>query len=370
MACTSDKCLGDDGYKEGEKLRTDAVKYAANWMLAQSLVMALLNANDLKNNYKKQRDIANRTTKIAEEQQNHLVKVFWPRELQFLAEFTEPEDLDTIEEMGRRYAGRLVSTIADKFAKELHRVKCSAPRYCTSYKEKALQDVMLMRSEAMANGRVLGRLIAFAETQERKARDDKRRQQAIGLKGSLMNEAARLYASAGAAVAEAGTGIAERLQQSFERFGFGWSMRQNAGSESQFASVLQQRNPANRAPFTPYGMQPINLADNSYSLGPVRQISGMGTMSGDPFSSIDASRFSVNSTGQSTSSLLGLGTQGQSGLFYNMQAEQPNQAYVGNRDMVRWGKHTYTDSDGDTVTIDMSDFKVDFADQYDPGSKP
>lgn len=212
-------CLNDTGYKEGERIRAEGVRDAALIRQASAVAIAISNAQQLMSNYKLQRDIADRSLKIAEERQNFLRNVYWPRELAFLAEFGVPEELEEAEVLGKRYGGRLVASIAKTFAERLRREACNMSRYCTSASSKAFQDLRIQQAEVTTNARLLGRLIGFAEVRAREDRNYARRRQAVAIGRGLIARAASLYGSAGAGLAFAGKEISAGLASALETFG-------------------------------------------------------------------------------------------------------------------------------------------------------
>lgn len=111
--------LTDFGYIAGEGARTTAADAASIIRQVAAGLIAIDNANRLVENYKKQRDIQDRMLEISEQQQMHMEQVYWPRDIQFLNEFSVGEAIEAVETMGRRYAGRLVSTVAGAFAPKL-----------------------------------------------------------------------------------------------------------------------------------------------------------------------------------------------------------------------------------------------------------
>jgi len=134
--------------------------------------------------------------------------------------------------MGKRYAGRLVSTVAGAFAPKLKEAKCSAPRYCTSATTKSLQDLLMARSVAMANARVLGRNIAFAEYQARHDVNVERRMQAVAIGRDLMQQAASLYASAGQGLAAAGSILSGQMSKALEAFQYARNFREDLRADA------------------------------------------------------------------------------------------------------------------------------------------
>lgn len=224
--------LTDGGYIVGEGARTSAADTASFIRQAAAALIAIDNANRLVDNYRKQRDIQDRMLDISEEQQKHLEDVFWPRDIQFLTEFSVGEPIEAVETMGKRYAGRLVATVAGAFAPKLREAKCSAPRYCTSATSKGLQDLLMARSAAMANARVLGRNIAFAEYQARNDVNVERRMQAIAIGRDLMQQAANLYASAGQGLAAAGSILSGQMSKALEAFQYARNFRDDLRADA------------------------------------------------------------------------------------------------------------------------------------------
>lgn len=198
-------CLGAEGYMKGEQARFDANMDAARIRKTAADIIAVDNAARAVSNYRQQHDVADRALDISEAQRRHAQATYWPRELEFMEEFANPEAVENIADMGRRYGGRLAATLAKGFAQRLAEAKRNAPRYCTSANAKTLQDLMIVRAQAVANGRVLGRNLAFAEYQARNDLNQERRMQAINVGRGLVGQAATLYATAGLGLAELGT---------------------------------------------------------------------------------------------------------------------------------------------------------------------
>lgn len=263
MSFLSPCTLFDFGYVAGETARTSAADTASFIRQAAAGLIAIDNANRLVDNYRKQRDIQDRMLDISEEQQKHLEEVYWPREIQFLNEFSVGEAVEAVETMGKRYAGRLVSTVAGAFAPKLKEAKCSAPRYCTSATTKGLQDLLMARSVAMANARVLGRNIAFAEFQARHDVNVERRMQAIAIGRDLMQQAANLYASAGQGLAAAGSILSGQMSKALEAFqyarNFRDDLRADAYDSARRAQGVQAPRQGATAPMGPDG-RPVGTA--------------------------------------------------------------------------------------------------------------
>lgn len=239
MAFSSLYCLGTYGYNTGETIRTAGVKAAAIIRQVAAAAIAIDNANQLVKNYKAQRDISARALHLAQQQQGQLRTVYWPREEQFLTEFANPEAIETVDAMGRRYAGRLVSTVASAFARQIKEVKCAASRYCTSQHKKMMQDLLMARATGIANARVLGRNIAFAEYQARNDVNFERRAQAVAIGRGLLQQAATLYATAGQGLANVGGLYSGQLSSALEAFGYARRDYSNAAGGTASATIAQ-----------------------------------------------------------------------------------------------------------------------------------
>lgn len=221
-------CLSDIGYTTGETMRATAQTAAALLRSAAMTVIAIDNANQAVKNFKKQWKIAKRELTMAQERQGQLETVFWPRELQMLNEFaTSPphdgvEVIESVETLGRRYSGRIVSAVAARFAAMLSELRTTAPRYNTSDYRKKLQDMHLSRAAAVASARTLGRNIAWAEVMAREETDWNRRKSVAALGRGLLAQAAALMQQAGASYGALGnaalSGLEGALKGAFQSF--------------------------------------------------------------------------------------------------------------------------------------------------------
>lgn len=354
-------CLSDAGYIQGESIRSEGVIAAAALRLAHATIEAKRNYDELRENYKKQRDIADRSVTIAERQQGQLEEVYWPRETQFLNEFSDPETVEEIEVMGRRYAGRIIASMAGEFSKGLRRVKCNNSRYCTSANEKSLQDLYLTRATTFANARVLGRQLAYAEYVARNERNFRRRQQAIAWGRGLIDRVVSLYQSAFQALQVSGAVLSQRLNQALFQFGDAFG---------DLSSGIARRNRlANLA----------NFSDNVPASGRAQIQSAIGPFSPVPGNTPVAD--ALNSFGQETSIGMmtdlnagqlpiswresAMGNQTWSRDYLNNvwdHSESRNYGQPRQQDKARVGARTYTivDDNGDTATftINMDDFSL------------
>lgn len=222
-------CVSDIGYTAAELMRASATGAAALLRSAAMAAVAVDNANQAVSNFKKQWRIAKRGLTIAQERQAQLETVFWPRELQLLNEFAAApihdgvETIESVEVLGRRYAGRLIAALASRFAKSIQELRVSAPRYNTSDYRKKLQELHLTRAFAVAAARVMGRNIAWVEIQAREEVDWNRRKAVVSLGRGLMSQIAALMQSAGSAYGALGdfalSNMQSAVQEAAQAFG-------------------------------------------------------------------------------------------------------------------------------------------------------
>lgn len=337
-------CISDSGYTSGERIRAAAVRQAALIRQTAAIAIAIDNGQQLISNYRKQRDIADRTLQIAERQQNQLETVFWPREEQFLAEFANPLPIETIEVMSRRYGGRLVAGVASAFALRLREVKCEMPRYCSSANSKILQDIMLARSVTIASARALGRDIAFAEYQARHDNNQERRLQAVSLGRNLMNQAVTLYESAGRSLASAGNYLSGQLNSALTSFGYA---RGQYREGTERLEQLSGRTPISSNKKTRMPEEPGRNWNSATDM----------SFSKDAFNAIEGDKTGLSNTSD------------RNPLREHAQAEKWNEGDIGNRDLVRSGVMTYPviGLSAGVVIVKMADFRLTYADHLTEG---
>lgn len=354
--CTS--CMDGSGYRSGESTRASAVADAANIRRVAALAIAIDNAMQAVENYRKQRDIARRSLQISKKQQEQLQTVYWPREQEFLAEFGTPEAIESIEVMGRRYGGRLVAAVAGAFATALKEARCGSSRYCTSANSKMMQDLLLARSTTLASARVLGRNIAFAEFQARTDTNFNRRMQAVALGRGLMGQAASLLSSAAGGLANVGNILGGRLSSAIEAFGYAGA-RSQADMNRVAADSREIGQAAAREAYTP------SSAVNPFSGDALRTLNGVG------YQSMNTGLWEGGEGNFGQSGFGDASTLGNSNMFdagAPTTNESMDDADVGDDDLVRTGVITYVVAgiSGGTVTVDMDQFGLKFADDQKP----
>lgn len=340
--CTS--CMNDMGYMGGEATRSAGVTAALVIRQVVAAAIAADNANEMVKSYRALRDISSRSVAIAESQQAQLEKTYWPRELDHLAEFgDEDPTIESAAVLGTRYAGRLVSTVAGGFARQMRELRCNASRYCTSAFRKQFQDLMQARATALASARVLGRNIGFAEYQARTDTNFNRRMQAVGMGRGLMGEAAKLMHAAAGSLATAVRDNEKQLSSAIEAFGAArqdWrTYRQGTQGGGSYSGPTQP---------------PVSQGPNP--------LSGQSSMSEftSPESGGTLDTFNIDSGIQ----MNGYENNPMSTWPDMQRQEQMNTGHVGDRDLARVGAVTFPvmGVTGGTVTVDMDAFGLGFMD--------
>lgn len=375
-------CLDNKGYQPAECIRATAQRNISVARMAAMTLIAIDNAKRAVANFREQYKIAKRGMVIAKEQQAHLEETYFPRELDFLDEFGNPQNhrdgveaIESVEVLGRRYAGRLIAAISKRFAEQMHTMKCDMTRYNSSANRKALQDMMMTKSQAIAAARMLARNVAFAEVKAREDVDWNRRMQAVALGKGLISQAEALYRSAAGNLAGAGAGALQGLNSalgeignSFGQFrqaqntisGVGMLYVPNGGGDpNRIAPGVTEATPATLAASTPFSFG-VNAKSNDFALSVPFGGTTIGT---------------ANMFTQKQSDPFGL--QSGSGMFYNyqegsqtpqyqkgsMNEEQGNAGMVGHNDLVRGGSVKYPVINN-MVTMNMSDFYLTSARGY------
>lgn len=366
MASIGGSCLTDSGYRTGEKLRAAAVQAAATIKSSTATAIAASNAEQAVSNFRSQRDISQRSLALAQAQQARMQNVFWPRELEFLQEYANPEQIEAVETMGRRYAGRLVSAAADKFAKRLAELRCNRSRYCASAFDKALQDLMLVRSETIAAMRVLGRNIAFTEFQVRSDTNTKRRLQAVALGRGLMADAARLLGQAAGNLSQVGAAALTGLNSALYTLGEG--LQEYRMGRDQMAAA----NAGDTQPYLPYsaggGQQsPITSGSAARFGNNLDNLAGYNIGLSDVNSAMNQTENS-NTIGFEFGGLLDSQTF-QFSPNQGLQMEKWNNGRIGYQDLARTGQATFgvTSITGGSVTVQMNQFPLGYVDGYTEG---
>lgn len=337
--------VSNDGYKKAEKIRADAVTDATNIRRVGAIAIAIANATEVIRNYRKTRDLADRSLKIAEEERQHVRTVYWPYELKFLQEFGTPEEVETAEAYGRRFAGRLIPPVARAFAQAMQKTKCQASRYCSSQFVQIMQTLYQAQSTAITNAKIMGYIAGFNYAQSKKDLNDERRRQAIGIGKGLFGQAANLYKAALGSLTQGLQGSFEGLNNALEAFGF-----------------------AER-----HTLQSVPSIEHYYPEWEGTTI-GMGDYGGYGFGQSrtrgpDLSRFGGEAVQGAVmdTSVKGILSEDDMAAwrqpyhnFATMQKEDWNEGIIGTMDSVRSGSKTYTftDSDGDrgSITVSMEDF--------------
>ncbi|MCM1516210.1 MAG: hypothetical protein NC080_07370 [Paraprevotella sp.] len=348
----------DSGYMSGEDIRTDGIIAAARIRKGGAIAVAIANATDAISNYRKTRDIADRTLAIAEEERKHVSSVYWPRELEFLREFGNPEAVETADAYGKRFAGRFVPQVAKAFAEAVRRLKCSAARHCTSAFAQKMQALYQAQATAITNAKIMGYVLGFNYAQAWKDLNDERRRQAIGISKGLFGQAASLYNSALGSLAANTQNSVEGLNNALEAFGYA------------------ERHTINSVPtlehfFPEDGAGTYLGLDSSANVGFTGESRVGFRDSSNVFSEMTSGLDSISQSVMNTSPSGLMDEVEPAGNYQNwidMQKESwRNDGIIGNTNLVRNGSATYefTDSDGDrgSITVKMSDFGFGWADK-------
>lgn len=351
------QCLGDSGYVSGEGARSGALIAAATAKALAAGVQAKKIRDHIRNTFDLKHEIKEKVVKIEEEQQAHLRNVFWPKELAFLSEFTQPADVPEIEAAAHRHGGRLAATVAGAFAKELRKFRCSGSRYCTSARIKGYQDLLLMQARAVTNAKLMGWVEAFVEVERKKDRADKQRLQAIGLGRGLMGEAAKLYGQS----LEGLTGLSQRLGNAL-------------GSSLESLGAYTQQLIGNKpGPTTTLGTQPLANSEMSPDSSSPMARHKMKNFLGDMMNGLDnlyadsgvnfESSYYNESASQSNAASTASGTD----YLFGMTRSHSNNAKEDNLDLVPVGYFTFPTAEGDSVVVDLGQFALQNQANKDPG---
>ena len=251
-------CVTKDGYEEAEKKRFNALTTAANIKAAAAVAQFALNASDAISNFKKLRNVSSRGVSIEEEQHAHLKNTYWPAELQMLDEFTQATPWEDQAVLSKRYAGRMWAPIAVGFAREIRKMECEKPRYCSNAFVKRMQEMMVQRSATRANVTLLADRIAFYEIQAVRETDIERRKQVIAMRQGLVQQAANLMSAAAKGFAGANANAMGAINNAISTFGHAMGQRQAAedgrGTDPYFHTQLQREvSRANNVPVVDMG---------------------------------------------------------------------------------------------------------------------
>jgi hypothetical protein len=353
-------CISNSAYTTAENLRTSAALTNAGLKAFQLGYEAYRSGQDLIDNYRKQHELAKRAQDIAEAIQGQQ-SMFWAAENTFRDEFTQPEAVEDVEVMGRRYAGRLVSSVLGGFANKIHEIKCSMNRYCTSANMKALQDIYLMRSFAVSTARTLGRNIAHAEYQARTDLNWEKRKQAAALGRKLTGDGASLIASAGRGLASIAAGHEQSLNSALQAAGLALTrpdLNPDRPGSRDLAGVMNSDDPTYQSGAAVYGPNP----DSTYQSNNGSQMYGPSAL---------AVSIQGNET-QPPADLLGSGDQlnttaGAYSDDQDLYRDGSNQNFNGPVDKVRRGSVVFdvVGGNGGKVRVDMDKFEVGYADHLD-----
>ena len=270
-------CVTQAGYSAAESARFGALSTAATIKQVVAVAQFALNANDAIKNFKKLRDVSSRGVSIEEEQHGHLKNTFWPAELQMLDEFTQATPWEAQAVLAKRYAGRMWAPIAVGFAREMRKMECEKPRYCSNAFVKRMQEMMVQRSATRANVTLLADRIAFYEIEAVRETDIERRKQVIATRQGLISQAATLMGAAAKGYAGANANAMAAVNNAISTFGHAMGERQAAedrrGTDPYFHSRTQREvSRINGVPVetmgpTSYNQPDVSGLDETFGMG-------------------------------------------------------------------------------------------------------
>lgn len=353
-------CMGDSGYVAGEAIRSGALAKVA---LAKTVVQTLqagIAADMAYDAFRKKVRFEEAMLDIEEEQHAHLTQVYWPRELSFLAEFVQPEQLETVSVIARRHTGRLNASISRVFAEEIRKLRHSGTRYNSSYKVKSVNAIYLARSEAQAHVKMLGWIMGVLEVQEKTDLNLQRRHQAIGIGKHLMGEAAKLYGQGLKGLDVLGQTLSGSLSSALTSLGFSHKEYESARLNSQTikdrsADDLQWKKENKQSLRTT--TTPLKF-DTDYAIDNIGKEAKNIIDTYQPQASFDSTLNAYSSIGDTRGS--------DHGIMPSSARSHGNDGNEGRIDLVLGGIAAFPVSGG-AVTIDTSEFMLVSQAQREPG---
>lgn len=196
--------------------------YDTGSLLSNAFTAALtaINSSNAVKNYEKLHRITQRLVGIEEDTLKHTQGVYWPAELQYLAEFSTKQAWDSADVLAVRYEGRLWPPAASMFAKRRQQLLCAAPRSCGATVREQLLQLSVEEAGARALAVTLARRIAFEETRAVGDTDFARRKQAVSIHQGLFSQAASLMAAAAKGYAGAAGNSAAAASASLSALGY------------------------------------------------------------------------------------------------------------------------------------------------------
>lgn len=361
--------VDDSCYVQAEETRAKALKTSQIARQGTAVAIAMYNAYQVVKNYRKQKNIADRSLAISEALHNQLKTLYWPNELKFLDEFGKDggEKIEEVNVVGKRYGGRLRAVVAKAYAEKIREIKCNRPRYCTSAVEKMLQDVYQERAGALANAAVLGQNIAFSEYRARFDANLKRRLQAIAIGKGLTGQAASLMEKASRGLAAATDNLSGNIVDAINSL-------KNAGIDAQRYTVYDAVRRAggtwedgirieNATLLQGNTQRHMNAAYRRDTHNSQKDMFRNTSSAGDNFSG------TISGAADYSSSLVNDGREGSTvnelgnmhlSRFGDEQQDAWNYGQLGNADTVREGivQFPVISGSGGYVEVDMSRFKL------------
>lgn len=351
-------CVDKDGYKDAEKIRFDATKFAAILKGVVAVAQFALSAYEAYRNFKKLWEVSERGIRLEEAQHNFIKQTYWPREIQFLIEFTQPTPWDSQSVLTRRYEGLMWPPLARGFAQKLKELEGNKSRYTGQATMDAIQTLLFARHATRANIATMASRIAFAEVQAIKDTDFERRKAAIAMRQGLMADAIRLMQSAAQGFNQSGNDALRAATGALGTLGNAVGQYQNAGTADPFFHARTAQD-AQRGG-DPYNTQGFSLSpaqtqsagstdlfnvDSSYLSAEQQDALQINTADGNDLQSAQNNSGATTWTGGTTNDIQGAVQGGES------------------RDLARGGKISFTVW-GQTTVIDLENADLVATSQY------
>lgn len=253
-------CIDDLGYMGAEATRFAGAVKAAGIRAGEAIRQFELNAKDAVSNYTKLAAVSSRGIAVEEEQHEHLKNTYWPRETQFLNEFTQAQPWETEDVLSKRYAGRMWAPVAGAFARRIKEMEAAKPRYHGTSYIRGMQEILVIRGQTRANMISLANRIAYAEIQAIRDTDFDRRKAAIAMRQGLIGEAASLMKSAAGGLAAAGGEAAANATNALKALG-------NSIEQGSQAFSAYSKSPESRKTDSAESQRIEGILNKDYSLG-------------------------------------------------------------------------------------------------------
>lgn len=239
-------CVSQEGYKEAEEIRAEAMRPVIIAKTAFQTYVTLQGIRDAVEAYSSLNAIASETLAIEERDFAFNKSVYWRAEDQFFDEFFKAEPWEDEATLARRYEGRLWPPLANTFAKKINELRCNKPRYCTNAYIRAMQELEVTMAVTKTTVKTLAGQLAFAEVNGVAERNFDRRKAAYGLYKGLVAQASGFYASSASGFAAVGANAMGRVSSGINDLMYTFGRRGQEMQENEFqartAAYAESRN--------------------------------------------------------------------------------------------------------------------------------